>query len=86
MAARHHNPGELDAHVDTFTQALVDRLEGPDARLRAELLAAQILGLAVRKGILHTRTLAAVGPEAVVRLLGPAMQHCLDPSRGRRCP
>ncbi len=78
MAAGYHDPTELASHTEAFAEALAERLRGPDARLRAELTTAQMLGLAIMRGILRNPTLAEADREAVVRLLGGAVQVCLE--------
>lgn len=78
MAAGHHDPAELATHTEAFAQAVAERLDGPDARLRAELTAAQLLGLAIMQAVLKSRVLTQADRDDVVRLFGAAVQTCLD--------
>ncbi|WP_433572084.1 hypothetical protein [Streptomyces sp. CA-251247] len=78
VAAHYHDPTELASPAEALAYSLAARLEGPDARLRAELATAQMLGLAVLEGVLPT--LAESAPGDIVRLFGPALQAVLDNS------
>jgi AcrR family transcriptional regulator len=49
----------------------------PDAQLRAQLVASQLLGLVIARYVLALEPLASLPPEEVVRLLGPTLQRCL---------
>jgi len=61
------------------TDAVADRLSGPDARLRAELVVAHLLGLGATLNI-HYRALGrAVDAERLVALYAPGVQRLLTP-------
>jgi AcrR family transcriptional regulator len=49
----------------------------PDAQLRVQLVASQLLGLVVARYVLALEPLASLPPEEVVRLLGPTLQRYL---------
>lgn len=53
--------------------------EGPDAELRATLLAAQMAGVAQLRYILRMEPLASASVEEIVRLLAPLAQALRDP-------
>jgi AcrR family transcriptional regulator len=54
----------LRDHIDTsFGTRLADRLDGPDAALRAELLAALITGIGFLRGKVGTRAISNADPE-----------------------
>lgn len=54
-------------------------LEGPDARLRASLVAAQLVGLAMARYVVRVEPLASATPDDVARTVGPALQALLAP-------
>jgi AcrR family transcriptional regulator len=60
---------------------LLERLEGPDAALRAELAAAQLMGTGLLLSALPDGEIARADPEKVVAVLAPAVQRCLAPVR-----
>ncbi|MFJ4278694.1 TetR family transcriptional regulator [Streptomyces massasporeus] len=56
------------------------RLELPDAELRAELAAAQLVGTAILRYVLRIEPLASADPEQVIARLAPVVQgHLTDP-------
>lgn len=56
------------------------RLELPDAELRAELAAAQLVGTAILRYVLKVEPLASADPEQVIARLAPVVQgHLTDP-------
>ncbi|MEU9625206.1 TetR family transcriptional regulator [Streptomyces luteogriseus] len=56
------------------------RLELPDAELRAELAAAQLVGTAILRYVLKIEPLASADPEQVIARLAPVVQgHLTDP-------
>ncbi|MEU7721912.1 TetR/AcrR family transcriptional regulator [Streptomyces tibetensis] len=56
------------------------RLELPDAELRAELAAAQLVGTAILRYVLRVEPLASADPEQVIARLAPVVQgHLTDP-------
>src|ERR671933_335536 len=54
---------------------LVRTLGSPDAELRANLAASQLLGLGIARYVLRLEPLASMGEDEVVRWLGPALQR-----------
>ena len=52
-------------------------LDTPDAPLRVQLVASQMLGLVVARYVLGLEPLASLPPAEVVRLLGPTLQRYL---------
>ncbi|MCK8437889.1 TetR/AcrR family transcriptional regulator [Streptomyces sp. D2-8] len=56
------------------------RLELPDAELRAELAAAQLVGTAVLRYVIKVEPLASADPEQIIARLAPVVQgHLTDP-------
>ncbi|MGD9988766.1 TetR family transcriptional regulator [Pseudonocardia sp.] len=58
---------------------LAARLTGPDARLRAELVCAQLIGLGAVRLLLTSPATVAEPPAALVERLGPILQAWIDP-------
>ncbi|AEA23817.1 regulatory protein TetR [Pseudonocardia dioxanivorans CB1190] len=58
---------------------LAARLAGPDARLRAELVCAQLIGLGALRLLLTAPGMVAESPAALVDRLGPILQAWIDP-------
>ncbi|TDC78326.1 TetR/AcrR family transcriptional regulator [Streptomyces hainanensis] len=56
---------------------ITERLDAPDARLRAELAAAQLVGVMMLRYILRVEPLASADAEELVARLVPAVQHHL---------
>jgi AcrR family transcriptional regulator len=57
---------------------VVARLTGhPDARLRASLVAAQLIGIAVLRHVLRVAPLARASPDEIVTLVAPAIERYL---------
>ncbi|MFH9012386.1 TetR family transcriptional regulator [Streptomyces sp. NPDC017943] len=56
------------------------RLELPDAELRAELAAAQLVGTAILRYVIRIEPLASADPEQIIERLAPVVQgHLTDP-------
>ena len=53
-------------------------LDGPDASLRANLVASQVVGLIAARYIARVEPLASLDREAVVPLVAPTLQRYLD--------
>ncbi len=51
---------------------------GPDGRLRAELAAAQLIGVVMLRYVLKAEPVASTDPEALIRRLVPVVQHHLS--------
>ncbi len=64
---------------------LIDRIARtigvPDARLRANLIASYLIGVAVTRYVMKAEPLASMPEEEVVRLVSPTIQDWLTPSR-----
>lgn len=58
---------------------LAERLDGPQARLRAELVCAQLIGLGAVRLLLASPATSAEPPTALVDRLGPVLQAWIDP-------
>ncbi|MCF3136424.1 TetR/AcrR family transcriptional regulator [Streptomyces olivochromogenes] len=63
------------------TERLAERLDGPDAGLRAELAVAALLGLGVMYGIARGSHLRATSPDDIADRYGPVVQEQLTPLR-----
>ncbi|MFF2523210.1 TetR/AcrR family transcriptional regulator [Streptomyces liangshanensis] len=63
-----------------FTQRLAALLPGPEAALRAELIAAQVLGLGVTLSLYRAGAAAAVTPECLADLYAPGLQRLVTPA------
>lgn len=68
----------LEAIDAQFVAPLIPRLEGPDAPLRARLVAAQLAGLVDGIAILGDTELIAVDRTTLARVYGAAIQVLLD--------
>ncbi|MEE1763432.1 TetR/AcrR family transcriptional regulator [Streptomyces sp. SP18BB07] len=53
---------------------IADRLEVPDAELRAELAAAQLVGIAMLRYVIKVEPLASADPEQIIRRVAPVVQ------------
>jgi len=53
----------------------------PDARLRATLISSYLVGVSMTRYLLKIEPLASATDDEVVRLVGPAIQLLLDPTR-----
>ncbi len=60
--------------LDTVSQVL----DVPDARIRAQLVASQLLGLALARYLLALEPLASMPPADVVAAIGPTLQRYID--------
>ena len=61
----------------TVVVGAASAIRGPDARLRAELLGAMIVGLFVVRSVVRVEPLASTPPEEVAKRLGPALDAIL---------
>jgi AcrR family transcriptional regulator len=69
----------LRAALETqFVRPLADQLQGEHAQLRAALIAAQIIGLAVTRNVVGSESLADGDTETLIRLAAPAFQALVD--------
>jgi AcrR family transcriptional regulator len=79
MAAFRPNGTEFSASFQRyFAEPLAARLPGPDARLRADLICAQLAGLGAVRLAIKLPAVAALPPERLVELQGPALQNLID--------
>lgn len=59
---------------------IADRLEVPDAELRAELAAAQLVGIAMLRYVIKVEPLASADPEPIIERVAPVVQaHLTGP-------
>jgi AcrR family transcriptional regulator len=63
----------------TVVGGAASAIRGPDARLRAELMGAMVVGLFVVRSVVRVEPLASTPPEQVARYLGPAIDAILAP-------
>lgn len=68
----------IDAMESMFIEPLAPRLSGPDAELRARLVAANIAGLLDGIAILGDRRITEASTESLVKLYGASIQALLD--------
>ncbi|QYX78277.1 TetR/AcrR family transcriptional regulator [Streptomyces akebiae] len=60
---------------------IADRLEVPDAELRAELAAAQLVGIAMLRYVIKVEPVASADPEQIIKRVAPVVQaHLTAPS------
>ncbi len=60
---------------------VVTALGVPDARLRVSLITSHLVGLATTRYLIRLEPLASASEDEVVRLMAPAIQALLDPTR-----
>jgi AcrR family transcriptional regulator len=62
-----------------FVERLVERLDGPNAELRAHLIASQLGGLLQSWDVAEDQSVAAASRDRIVSLYGAALQALIDP-------
>ena len=66
-------------------ESVVDRLAGvvgiPDARMRASLISAHLVGLGTVRYIVRLEPLASAPEEQIIRIYAPLVQDLLDPTK-----
>jgi AcrR family transcriptional regulator len=62
-----------------LVEVVAARLDLPDAQLRVELIASQIVGLAMTRYVIGMQPLASAEIEQLIALAGPALQSYLTP-------
>ena len=67
-----------DGFIRLVERGLGELLPGPDPRLRAQLVATQMLGLLLARYVLALEPLASLPREDVVALVGPNLQRYLE--------
>ncbi|MDT0457721.1 TetR family transcriptional regulator [Streptomyces sp. DSM 41527] len=67
-----------DRFQEQVTDRLATQLTGPDAALRAELIAAQLIGLGATLSIHRTGAASQAPPERLADLYTPALQRLID--------
>jgi len=76
---------QLRALSEYFSTVVVDPVVTavgiPDARLRVTVITSHLLGLATTRYVLKVEPLASASDDDVVRLVAPAIQSLLDPTR-----
>jgi AcrR family transcriptional regulator len=84
MRSSASNPAAAEMLREFINGALVepiaDRIEGPDARERVALAAAQILGVLFARHIIRVPELASASIDDLVELVGPVLQRYLTES------
>jgi AcrR family transcriptional regulator len=81
MARSRDAPPEVREQLRTgFVDRLSQRLRGPDAALRAELVCAQLMGLSAMIRVLRTPALGEADPATIVERFVPAIERLLHPS------
>lgn len=71
----------LRAHITAqSTDAIAATIDAPDARLRAALAGAMLMGIASQRYILKMPDLKDADVEDILRLVGPAIATMLDPT------
>ena len=68
--------------VEAGPLAALSGVVGPDARLGVELVASQLIGLAMARYVLRVEPLASADRETLVRLLAPTIEGYLAASSG----
>jgi AcrR family transcriptional regulator len=63
--------------TDEVIARLVDRLDEPDAAMRASLVGSQMVGMAVLRRVVGVEPLASADPDVVVAWLAPTVQRYL---------
>ncbi len=71
-------PWVRDELLVQFVAALARRLRGPDRTLRAELVCAQLMGLAAMRRALKAEAVSTLPPAQVADYLGPLLQVLID--------
>lgn len=74
-------PAVRDRLRSRFVARLTERLDGPDADLRAELVCAQLVGLSALLRALQLPALVGAEADAVVDRYTPALRTLLTPDR-----
>ncbi len=64
---------------DVIAGAIRERLDGPDADLRAGLIASQVIGLGIQRWVLELGPVATTPAEDVVRWYAPSLQRLISP-------
>jgi len=79
MAAFRPNGAEFSASFQRyFAEPLAARLSGQDARLRADLICAQLAGLGAVRLAIKLPDVAALPAQRLVELQGPVLQKLID--------
>lgn len=73
------NPPMLELARNVIVARITERLDGPDAPVRAALVASQLVGLAVMRYLVRLEPLASTPVEDVVATYAPAMQRLITP-------
>lgn len=62
---------------DALLDAIEQRSGEGDPRLRASLIAAQLVGIAILRHVLHLPPLAQASPDEIIQLAAPAIERYL---------
>jgi AcrR family transcriptional regulator len=71
-------PWIRDELFSQFVHALAARLSEGDARLRAELVCAQLLGLSAMRRLLQAEEISVADPGVLAKRFGPSLQLLID--------
>ncbi|MFI8461999.1 TetR family transcriptional regulator [Kitasatospora sp. NPDC085464] len=86
ILAASHEPFAMERLREVFSalalQAVSASLPDAEAGMRADLVATQLVGLAMTRYVWAIGHIADVPGERVVRLIGPVVQHCLTGALG----
>jgi AcrR family transcriptional regulator len=73
----------LRNHItSSATPTLATAIDAPDARLRAALAGAMLMGIASQRYLLRMPDIADVDTEEILRLITPALRALIDPDSG----
>jgi len=67
-----------DGLVRLIVTPISEVINAPDALLRAQCVASQLIGLSTARYILRIEPLASASPDAVVARIGPTLQRYLE--------
>jgi AcrR family transcriptional regulator len=73
----------LRSHISSHAiTAIAETIEAPDARLRAALAGAMLMGIVSQRYLLRMPDLCEVDAEEILRLVAPALHALMDPRDG----
>ena len=76
----------LRSHISSHAiTAIAGTIEAPDARLRAALAGAMLMGIASQRYLLRMPDLCEVDSEEILRLITPALHALVNPSETPDC-
>jgi AcrR family transcriptional regulator len=73
----------LRSHISSHAiTSIAETIDAPDARLRAALAGAMLMGIASQRYLLRMPDLCGVDAEEILRLVAPALHTLMDPRDG----